>query len=170
MSERKLTCGGCIGNSFWGKHDYDGGCAFILPARKWYYHADERHCFLSADGGWRYRPTPKALSEPCERHHNDPLDQPAEKPESNQRPAFEVALDEALAEVRELMISRHRKYGPGNIARHGETGILVRLGDKYERLDNNSDDLSDESVDDTIDDVIGYGVIWKMWRKGTWPK
>lgn len=82
---------------------------------------------------------------------------------------FETALGEALAEVRELMISRHAKYGPGNIARHGELGLLVRLGDKYERLDNNREDLADESVDDTVDDIIGYGVIWKLWRQGRWP-
>lgn len=90
-------------------------------------------------------------------------------PLADPTPSFEQALDSALAEVRELMVSRHAKYGPGNIARHGELGLLVRLGDKYERLDNNREDLVDESVDDTVDDIIGYGVIWKMWRKGQWP-
>jgi hypothetical protein len=83
--------------------------------------------------------------------------------------AFETSLDAMLAEVRELMISRHEKYGPGNILRHGQFGVIVRLGDKYERLDNNRDDLADESVDDTVDDVIGYGIIMKMLRKGVWP-
>jgi hypothetical protein len=83
--------------------------------------------------------------------------------------SFEVSLDAALSEVRELMVSRHKKYGPGNILRHGEYGVIVRLGDKYERLDNNREDLADESVDDTVDDVIGYGVIMKMLRAGTWP-
>lgn len=90
-------------------------------------------------------------------------------PSPTVRGDFEIVLDKALAEVRELMVSRHAKYGPGNIARHGELGLLVRLGDKYERLDNNREDLEDESVDDTVDDIIGYGVIWKLWRKGQWP-
>lgn len=83
---------------------------------------------------------------------------------------FEVALDSALAEVREVMIDRHKKYGPGNILRHGEMGVVVRLGDKYERLDNSRGvDFADESVDDTALDIIGYGLIFTMLRKGSWP-
>lgn len=84
--------------------------------------------------------------------------------------SFEHVLDDALAELRELMISRHKKYGPGNIAKHGEVGIKVRLDDKFARLDNGfENDFADESVGDTIDDVIGYGLIWKLWRAGKWP-
>ena len=40
------------------------------------------------------------------------------------------ALEGVLDQVSATMKSRHAKYGPGNIAEHGMTGIKVRLGDK----------------------------------------
>lgn len=83
---------------------------------------------------------------------------------------FEAALDYTLDEVRKVMINRHKKYGPGNILRHGEYGVVVRLGDKYERLDHSREqDFADEAVDDTVTDIIGYGLIMKMLRAGAWP-
>lgn len=83
---------------------------------------------------------------------------------------FEAALDYTLDEVRKVMIDRHKKYGPGNILRHGEFGVVVRLGDKYERLDNSRElDFADESTDDTVLDIIGYGLIMAMLRAGAWP-
>lgn len=86
------------------------------------------------------------------------------------RTAFEQALDDTLAGVRAVMIDRHKKYGPGNILRHGEMGVVVRLGDKYERLDHSREvEFADEAVDDTADDIIGYGLIFKMLRAGSWP-
>lgn len=83
--------------------------------------------------------------------------------------AFVTKLDEHLRDIREMMYERHLKYGPGNIAKFGELGLLVRLGDKFARLENNREDFSDESVDDTVSDIIGYALIWKMWRAGDWP-
>jgi hypothetical protein len=82
---------------------------------------------------------------------------------------FKVAVDGHLAEVQDIMVSRHKKYGPGNISEFGELGLLVRLGDKFARLKNNREDFSDESVDDTVAVLIGYSLIWKMVRAGDWP-
>lgn len=82
---------------------------------------------------------------------------------------FEARLDYILDDVSRVMVSRHKKYGPGNIAEFGEQGLLVRLSDKLARLRNSSDDFSDESVDDAVLDVVGYGLIWMMWRAGAWP-
>lgn len=83
---------------------------------------------------------------------------------------FEAGLESALMRVDRVMRERHKKYGPGNIAEFGELGILVRLSDKLARLKNNRDtDFGDESVGDTILDVVGYGLIWMMWRNGSWP-
>lgn len=84
--------------------------------------------------------------------------------------SFSSDLEDVLAEVSEVMQDRHAKYGAGNIAEFGETGILVRLGDKFARLKNNRrTSFFDESVDDTLLDIVGYGLIWLMWRKGLWP-
>lgn len=83
---------------------------------------------------------------------------------------FVYDLETVLFGIKRMMESRHQKYGPGNIAEYGEQGLLVRLGDKYARLKNGLEtDFADESVEDTVRDVVGYGLIWLMWRKGLWP-
>ena len=56
---------------------------------------------------------------------------PIQRPET-----FEDAIDRALAEMRALMISKNRDYGPGNISAFGEFGVVVRAGDKVHRLAN----------------------------------
>jgi hypothetical protein len=48
-----------------------------------------------------------------------------------------------------------------NLSRHGLKGIVVRLGDKYERVDNliwhnQKPAVDDESVRDTLIDLINY--------------
>ena len=48
-----------------------------------------------------------------------------------------------------------------NLSRHGLKGIVVRLGDKYERIDNlvwndRKAAVDDESVGDTLIDIINY--------------
>lgn len=73
------------------------------------------------------------------------------------------------ADIKNLMLGRHEKYGPGNIAEFGETGILVRMADKFARLKEGSKNYDDETVDNTLDDIIGYALIWKLWRRGEWP-
>lgn len=167
---KRLSCGGCLGNTFWGRHTYAEGCTLHITAGtttlltpRWsftsYGHPDGRLCDRDANGAW-WRREGGSLVGLCERLHNS---------EGGSRSAFEVALDEALGEVRELMISRHAKYGPGNIAEFGELGLLVRLSDKLARLRNNMDDFSDESVDDAVMDCLGYSVIWMIWRRGKWP-
>lgn len=89
---------------------------------------------------------------------------------TKQKSGFEYDLFTVLSDVAEVMAGRHRKYGPGNIAEFGEAGLLVRLGDKYARLKNGMErDFADESVDDTVLDVVGYGLVWLMWRRGLWP-
>lgn len=94
-----------------------------------------------------------------------------------EKPDFEDNLNGVLDEIREIMISRHEKYGPGNIAScpmGAKTGILVRLHDKMARLVNlvkngKGSDVEDESELDTWTDVAGYGIIGLMWSRGMWP-
>ena len=81
----------------------------------------------------------------------------------------EEALANALEEIREMMMGRHEKYGPGNIAKHGPTGILVRMDDKFARLEAGNVNYDDETVENTLDDIIGYALIWKLWLRGQWP-
>lgn len=76
-----------------------------------------------------------------------------------------------LLEYLELFERKHHDYGPGNIARFGELGVLVRAHDKMERLINlqNFDPVvGDESKDDTWQDLMGYALIAQLVRRGKW--
>jgi hypothetical protein len=64
------------------------------------------------------------------------------------------------------------KYGPGNIAKFGEMGVMVRASDKIERMANlhrTEQEPADETRDDTWGDVANYGLIALMCRWGWWP-
>lgn len=64
-----------------------------------------------------------------------------------------------------LLISKQHDYGHGNITSFGLQGVLVRLSDKIERLNNLKSKKSkakNESVLDTLRDVVGYCVIALM--------
>lgn len=51
-----------------------------------------------------------------------------------------------------------------NLRRHGVKGIVVRLGDKYERLDSlvwheREARVADEKVEDTLIDIVNYALL-----------
>jgi len=95
--------------------------------------------------------------------------------------AFKGIAYDAIGELRQqniwdaqamtdLLISKQRDYGHGNINAFGTYGVLVRLSDKIERLKNlmsNVIDPTNESVVDTLQDMVGYCVIAMMLDDGT---
>lgn len=83
---------------------------------------------------------------------------------------MEEHLHDLLAEIRQMMLDRHRKYGAGNIAKHGLKGLEVRLGDKLARIEAGNLDHADESFRDTWRDIVGYGLIGLLWIDGRWPR
>lgn len=89
------------------------------------------------------------------------------------RVTWEQALDVVLSELRDLMIAKHKDYGPGNIREFGELGVLVRSSDKVHRLKNlimvrGAETAVDEPLEDSWKDLANYGVIALMLRKGVW--
>lgn len=67
---------------------------------------------------------------------------------------------------------KQSKYGPGNIAEFGETGVLIRATDKIKRLTNlwrTGQEPMDETVEDSYGDLANYGIIALMCRWGLWP-
>lgn len=84
-------------------------------------------------------------------------------------PPHMECLEELLEEVKEVMYSRGRKYGPGNIAEFGELGVLVRLSDKLSRLRYTTEQFGDETSRDSWLDMVGYGLIGLLWCDGKWP-
>ena len=82
--------------------------------------------------------------------------------------SFEQAVDSVLSELKELMISKQKDYGPQNILSFGECGVLVRVNDKVERLKNlhkAGRQPKNESVEDTWKDIANYGIIALMVRR-----
>jgi len=72
----------------------------------------------------------------------------------------------------ELFAKKHADYGPNNIAKFGEVGVMVRLNDKFERLLNlflNGKNPNNEAIEDTLMDIANYAIIWLMIRAKEWP-
>lgn len=77
-----------------------------------------------------------------------------------------------LEESALLFAKKQADYGPGNIAKFGEAGLLVRLSDKLERLINlctSNKQPNNESIEDTLKDILNYAAIWLIVRRGKWP-
>jgi hypothetical protein len=71
----------------------------------------------------------------------------------------------------DLLIKKQRDYGRENIALFGETGIIVRLNDKQERLNKlvlKNLKPANESLKDTYMDKINYCIIALLIRDGKW--
>lgn len=79
------------------------------------------------------------------------------------------ADDAVFDQLYEVMADRQLKYGPGNIARHGVQGVLVRLDDKLSRLSHTSADFEDERLKDAWIDIANYAIIALLWLDGKWP-
>jgi hypothetical protein len=78
-------------------------------------------------------------------------------------------------EAEDIMVGRHRDYGPGNIANGYPdplTALVVRMGDKMERIKNllSSDTpVYGERLRDSWMDLANYGLIGVMCIDGDWP-
>lgn len=90
---------------------------------------------------------------------------------------FAQVVWEIMDEVGNLLITKQLDYGPGNInnAFGGPiNGLLVRIGDKFERLKNlfkkNKAIPQHESIEDSFKDLANYAVIGIMIQRGKWPK
>ena len=100
------------------------------------------------------------------------------KPKSNHNSntAFASAVWEVMDEIGNLLITKQQDYGPGNVnnAFGGPiNGLLVRIGDKFERLKNlftSKETPKHESIEDSFKDMANYAVIALMVQRGTWPK
>ena len=95
---------------------------------------------------------------------------------SNSTAAFATAVWEVMDQLGNCLILKQSDYGPGNVnnAFGGPmNGLMVRIGDKFERLKNllsNNKQTNYESVEDSFMDLANYAVIALMVKRGTWPK
>ena len=81
-------------------------------------------------------------------------------------PEFSAQVSEVLEKIKDLLISKNKKYGNSALEPLGvfsqlsaKDGLLVRIDDKLKRIKNGSLNQDDEDV---INDLIGYLVLLKI--------
>ena len=79
--------------------------------------------------------------------------------------SFPLEVASVFAELEELLLSKHKDYGPKNISQSPGgplNGLRVRLWDKLARLNNLTDKNTKpqhESLEDTFKDMANYAII-----------
>lgn len=94
---------------------------------------------------------------------------PAPEPDTG---SFEGQLGQVLAEMEELLLKKNKDYGSSydkTVEELGETVILIRIMDKFNRLKQliKSGDAPEveETIEETLSDLVGYGIIELVRRR-----
>ena len=94
---------------------------------------------------------------------------------------FELGLWEVTEELVDLLLSKHKDYGPRNIADApggALNGLRVRMHDKLARINNLYEYMEDtkgfqpqhESIEDSFKDMANYAIIGLLVLRGEWDK
>lgn len=94
---------------------------------------------------------------------------------------FELAIWEEVDDLVNLLISKHKDYGPKNISDSpggALNGLRVRMHDKLARINNLYEYMEDtggfqpqhESIEDSFKDMANYAIIGLLVLKGKWNK
>jgi hypothetical protein len=92
------------------------------------------------------------------------------------RSSFERDVDKAFRELEKLLLSKHRDYGPRNIADApggAINGLRVRMHDKLARINNlvdNNKNPEHESLEDSFKDMANYAIIGLLVLRDKWDK
>jgi hypothetical protein len=87
---------------------------------------------------------------------------------------LEVHLSNTMKELAELLLSKHKDYGPKNIslAPGGAlNGLRVRIHDKSARINHlidNNTVPNHESLEDSFKDMANYAIISLLVLRGQW--
>ena len=87
---------------------------------------------------------------------------------------LETHLSNTMKELAELLLSKHRDYGPKNIslAPGGAlNGLRVRMHDKSARINHlidNNTSPQHESLEDSFKDMANYAIIGLLVLRGQW--
>ena len=88
---------------------------------------------------------------------------------------FEHDVYQTFTELAELLISKHKDYGPTNVSKSPGgpiNGLRVRIHDKTARLNHLHETGAtpeNESFEDTFKDLANYALIGLMVLRGRWP-
>ena len=89
---------------------------------------------------------------------------------------FERSVRSIFRELEELLLSKHKDYGPLNISASpggAINGLRVRMHDKLARINNLHDKKATpehEPLDDSFKDMANYAIIGLMVLRGKWDK
>lgn len=89
---------------------------------------------------------------------------------------FDIDVYDIAEELAELLIRKHKDYGPSNInnSPYGAIpGLLTRMWDKMARIKNlteNNKEATNEPLEDSFKDLANYAIIGLMVTRGKWPK
>ncbi len=94
------------------------------------------------------------------------------------RPAIEFSDEVRIVydELMSLLLSKHKDYGPSNIANApggALNGLRVRMHDKLARINNLVDENRNpehESLEDSFKDMANYAIIGLLVLRGKWNK
>jgi len=90
-------------------------------------------------------------------------------------PELEYRLAQVFQEYLTLWKKKQQKYGPHNISAMGKPGLVVRMHDKYQRLNRfvfgqtYSTQEGEEGEEDAWLDMLGYSAMGVMLHRGWWP-
>lgn len=83
----------------------------------------------------------------------------------------EIRIEQACTELAQTLIMKTRDYGRGSIDEFGQLGVLVQIGNKYNRLKNlinSGEEAQFEPIEDSWKDLAGYAVIGWLNSQGRW--
>ena len=89
---------------------------------------------------------------------------------------FEHNVAQTFQELVDLLLSKHKDYGPKNISDSPGgpvNGLRVRMHDKLARINNLVDSGKDpehESLEDSFKDMANYAIIGLLVLRGKWDK
>jgi hypothetical protein len=89
---------------------------------------------------------------------------------------IEIHAYDLAEELVELLVSKHKDYGPKNISSApggALNGLRVRMHDKLARINNLIDsgrDPNHESLEDSFKDMANYAIIGLLVIRGKWDK
>ena len=86
----------------------------------------------------------------------------------------ELNVRDVMQELGDLLIKKHRDYGPKNISESPGgplNGLRVRMHDKLARINNlidNNRNPENESLEDSFKDMANYAIIGLLVLRGQW--
>lgn len=87
---------------------------------------------------------------------------------------LETYLSNTVKELSDLLLSKHKDYGPKNISQApggAINGLRVRMHDKLARINNLIDSGANpehESLEDSFKDMANYAIIGLLVLRGQW--